>query len=97
MARSKLKGLRVPLKQGEWETRLFIRENGLNEMEKWANDQVTSLSELAAGEKRKQESFTPVTAEGREEDQRFCQRSLYFDAVELVDHMMILDRKGLET
>lgn len=97
VARSKLKGLRVPMKQGEWETKLFIRENGLNEMEKWANDQVTSLSELAAGEKRKQESFTPVTAEGREEDQRFCQRSLYFDAVELVDHMMILDRKGLET
>jgi hypothetical protein len=76
VARSKLKGLRVPLKQGEWETRLFIRENGLENLG---------------------EGFAPVTLEGQGANQRFCQRSLYFDAVELVDHMMILNREGLET
>lgn len=88
VARSKLKGLREPLKQGKWETKLYIRENGLNELEKWAYDQIEGLH---LG-KRTQESFTPVEQEG----QGYTQRSLYFDAIELVDHLMILDREELK-
>lgn len=92
VARSKLKGLREPLKQGEWETKLYIRENGLNELEKWAYDQIEGLH---AG-KRTQESFTPVEQEGQGEKRRYTQRSLSFDAIELVDHLMILDREELK-
>lgn len=89
ISRGKLKGIRVPLKQGEWETRLYIRENGLNEFEKWAWDQVTSHAQIAKQAKRTQESFTPTEREGKE---WHC-RSLYFDAVELVDHLLVLNRE----
>jgi hypothetical protein len=92
VARSKLKGLREPLKQGEWETKLYIRENGLNELEKWAYDQIDGLHEG----KRTQESFTPAVPEGQDEKKRYTQHSIYFDAIELVDHLMILDRKELK-
>ncbi len=92
ISRSKLKGMREPLKQGKAEIQLYIRENGLNELEKWAYDQIDGLHEG----KRKQESFTPAVPEGQDEKKRYTQHSIYFDAIELVDHLMILDRKELK-
>lgn len=88
--RSKLKGLRTPLKQGKLETKLFIRMNRLEKMVQCAWDQVPACQGDKDASGQTQESFTQPERDG---DGLWRQRCLYFDAVEMVDHLFLLPGK----
>ena len=96
ISRGKLKGIRVPLKQGEWETRLYIRENGLNEFEKTAWDQVTSHAQIAKQAKRIQESFTPAeqVRSGEELPKALCLRGERERLALLIDLIKVSRKEG---
>lgn len=93
--KGKLKELREKLKQGVEETYYYVRSGQMRQMGKWAFDSRNDHSAAAVfrnGGVRDVDYFTPVQQEGAV----YCQRSLYFDAIELVDHVTLWEEEGQE-
>lgn len=91
--RSKLKGMREAIHQGIDETMYYVRKNSIKQLGKKAFDskhQYSAAAVLANGGKRDTAYFTDVEEEGR----TFCRHSLYFDAIELLDHITLLEEEG---
>lgn len=87
--RSKMKGLRDVIRQGIDETVYYVRSNRIAELSKWAFDskhQYDAAAVVKNGGKRDKAFFTQAKKEGG----AYYRHSLYFDAIELVDHITLL-------
>lgn len=93
LPRSKVKGLRAVLKQDEGSIWHYLRFNQMLELSKWGGDAETDdpvRKTALRGGRTKQISLLERERTPDGED-RFVQRGLYFDAIELMDHMLIPD------
>ena len=91
--RSKIKKLREAIHQGIYETALSVRQNSVMQLGKKAFDSKYGHSAEAVVKndgRRDVAYFTAAAKEGK----KFYRHSLYFDAIELLDHITLLEEEG---
>ena len=91
--RSKIKKLREAIHQGMDETALSIRQNSMTQLGKKAFDSKHGHSAAAVVKNDGRRDVAYFT-EAAEEGKRFYRHSLYFDAIELLDHITLLEEEG---
>ena len=91
--RSKVKKLREAIHQGVYETALSIRQNSMTQLGKKAFDSKHGQSAAAVVKNDGRRDVAYFT-EAAEEGKKFYRHSLYFDAIELLDHITLLEEEG---
>ena len=91
--RSKVKKLREAIHQGVYETALSIRQNSMTQLGKKAFDSKHGHSAAAVVKNDGRRDVAYFT-EAAEEGKKFYRHSLYFDAIELLDHITLLEEEG---
>lgn len=97
--RSKIKGLREALKQGEDATMTYLRTNEISSITKLGFDAKAGDSiheEIVKNQGRSKLFFVDGSEHTENKQSRFVRRGLYFDAIEMMDNMILFREEAVK-